>query len=191
MNKTVRAYQRLLVKVGFPIKVDGKFGQNTKQAVLDFQRGFAFWNLKVTGRLDLKTKAAIRYSAARGGKTSAHFYFREFKSKGNGWIKVNRALVRALEKLRRYGRVSILSGYRDPRHNQNVGGASSSQHMYGTAADLISPHAPLNYVRNLKVFSGIGVSRATGRVIHVDVRHAGPNNTTGGSPSAPTIWYYG
>lgn len=37
------------------------------------------------------------------------------------------------------GKVGITSGYRCPKRNREVGGASQSQHMQGTAADLAVP----------------------------------------------------
>lgn len=58
-------------------------------------------------------------------------------------IEVQENLVRlchiGLEPLRReYGHpLGILSGYRCPIHNHNVGGVSNSQHLYGKAADPI------------------------------------------------------
>lgn len=33
--------------------------------------------------------------------------------------------------------ITITSGYRTPAHNKAVGGASKSQHLYGTAADIV------------------------------------------------------
>jgi uncharacterized protein YcbK (DUF882 family) len=33
--------------------------------------------------------------------------------------------------------ISINSGYRSPEHNKAIGGASASQHMLGTAADIV------------------------------------------------------
>jgi hypothetical protein len=54
----------------------------------------------------------------------------------------------------------------------------------------LDPAQSENAVKRLERFSGIGIQRATGLVRHVDVRHIGPN-TTGGSPSRPTIWFYG
>src|SRR5688500_13996090 len=65
------------------------------------------------------------------------FRFTEFASKGNGWIRVHRELVRGLEEYRELvdGPVVVVSGYRDKAHNTKVGGAPSSQHLYGNAVD--------------------------------------------------------
>lgn len=87
-----------------------------------------------------------------------------------------RRLAVQLENLRRelgHG-VGILSGYRCPAHNRHVGGASDSQHMYGTAADLRVPHGKQGrYVaaaKRVRQFErgGIGVYPHGG--VHVDMR---------------------
>ena len=46
----------------------------------------------------------------------------------------------------RWGKIHINSGYRSPAVNQRVGGADTSQHCYGEAADFISLEAPLKDV---------------------------------------------
>lgn len=185
-----REVQQALKDIGWPITVDGSFGSQTHEAVKEFQNGWAPWDLLVDGMAGPQTHNALRASLAYGGACGAGFYFREFASKGNGWIKIQREHVRALEVYRqRYGPVTILSGYRDPVHNRAVGGKPNSQHLYGNANDIGNPKASLSAVRNLKVFSGIGIKKSTGLVLHVDSRHLGPN-TTGGTPSSPTVWFY-
>lgn len=49
-------------------------------------------------------------------------------------------LLELLEKVRTHfgdKPVTINSGYRCPTHNANIGGATNSQHLYGTAADIV------------------------------------------------------
>jgi hypothetical protein len=189
MALSTKDVQNRLRTLGFPLVADGSYGPITHQAVSDFQRGFAYYNLLIDGYAGPQTWAALDYAVGHNGHASPHFKFSEFKSHGNGWIKVNRVLIHGLEVYRqRYGPTSIVSGYRDPLYNQKIGGAKSSQHMYGNASDL-RPIASINAVRNLKVFSGIGYEHATGLVAHVDVRHDGPR-TTPGTPTNPTIWVY-
>lgn len=194
----VREYQRWLRTLGWLVAEDGLPGVQTRAAVKAFQRGFAFWRLSVDGYVGPKTREAMRYSLDRGGRCSPHFTFREFASVtrgscvGDGWIKVARELVLGLEDYREsIGNitVAIRSGYRDPRKNRCVGGAPNSQHLFGNAVDLTQPRAGRREVERLQVFSGIGYIRANGLVLHVDMRHLGPN-TTGGTPSRPTIWSY-
>lgn len=188
MSASTRAVQQSLRAIGWPLAADGVFGPRTREAVRDFQRGYTFESLGSSGRAGPKTRAALRASAANGGRASEHFTFREFRSKGNGWIKVDRALLQGLERYRRLlGRpVTIVSGYRDPAHNAAVGGAPNSQHLFGNAAD-VPPALSLDRVRALRAFSGIGVDAATGLVRHVDVRHRGPN-PTGGTVANPTVF---
>lgn len=182
--------QAALRELGWPVHVDGSFGPITRQAVLDFQQGFSFHDLLVDGFAGPQTHEALRRSLGAGGRCGNHFAFREFKSKGNGWLKVHRELVRALGGYRRrYGPTTVVSGHRDLRHNQKVGGARNSQHLYGAAADIPAV-ASRSAVQNLRLFCGIGYRARDSLVVHVDVRHAGIN-TTGGSPAAPTVWRYG
>lgn len=194
--KQIKRAQRQLAENGFGsgLVADGMWGPKSKAAVKMFKRAYAgavpgIRSLVMrSGRLTRRTRRcldALPY-------LSPHFTVGELKSKGNGDCYVHRRLLRALEKMRRkYGPVHGLSGYRDPYHNDvTVKGAKSSQHKYGTAFDPTSPFLTVPQVRSLGVFSGIGYDGATGRVRHVDVRHAGPNNTTGGTPKNPTIWRY-
>jgi Peptidase M15/Putative peptidoglycan binding domain len=170
------ALQRTLRLLGWPIKVDGVIGEQTTRAVRDFQRGYAFSTLVAGGGVGPRTRAALRMTVRRGGRCSQHFTFRSFRSPGDGWIKLDRALARALEVYREAvgGPVAVLSGYRDPEWNAAHGGLPDSQHLYGTAAD-VEPALALDDVRALRVFSGIGYDAETGLVHHVDVRHCGPN----------------
>lgn len=74
-------------------------------------------------------------------KLSEHFGSNEFACRCCGQVHpdgVDMELVMLLEAIREKagGPVTIISGYRCPRHNKNVGGARSSQHMLGTAADI-------------------------------------------------------
>jgi Putative peptidoglycan binding domain/Peptidase M15 len=184
-----REVQQALWNLGWPISVDGDFGPQTFEAVSDFQRGFAFWDLLVDGHAGPQTWNALQHSVADNGSCGRYFRFSEFKSKGNGWIKVERTLVRALDIYReRYGPTPVVSGYRDPNYNRKVDGAPNSQHLYGNAADIPGV-AAVGAIRNLRLFSGIGFRQRDGIVVHVDVRHVGPN-TTCGTPDNPTVWEY-
>lgn len=186
---TTREVQESLKKLGWPINVDGSFGERTRRAVKNFQRGFAFWNLLADGSAGPTTHKALKYAVAHGGLCSVHFAFREFKSPGNGWIKLDRELVRGLEEYRDEvgGPVVVTSGYRDPKYNQSIGSPYNSQHVYGNAAD-VQPKLKLKEVKRLRRFSGIGVVRSTELVLHMDVRHRGPN-TSGGTVGSPTVWF--
>ena len=189
MPMSTREVQQALHDLGWPIEVDGDFGPQTFRAVQDFQRGFSFRDLLVDGYAGPQTWTALADAVANGFSCGRYFRFSEFKSKGDGWIKVNRILVRALDTYRdRYGPTSIVSGYRDPAHNRKVGGKPNSQHLYGNAADIPGV-ASVGAIKNLGLFSGLGRRRSDGMVVHVDVRHAGPN-TTNASLDNPTVWDY-
>jgi zinc D-Ala-D-Ala carboxypeptidase len=187
-----REVQQALRDLGWPIGVDGAFGNQTFDAVRAFQLGFAFWNLNVDGWAGPGTHDALRFSLGQGGKLSAHFKAREFKSKGNGWISTHRTLLRGLDKYRDIaGATRIESAYRDPRHNASIGGARNSQHLYGSAVDL-PPRLSVATVRRLRLFSGIGYQRATGLVVHVDIRGIDgvPQTTAGATRDRPMEWTY-
>jgi uncharacterized protein YcbK (DUF882 family) len=85
--------------------------------------------------------------------------------------------------------LSVRSGCRCPEHNAAVGGARFSQHLYGAAADI--PYAvPAARVASMRLFAGIGRSRSTGLVRHVDRRDISGDNRTGGTLERPTGWVY-
>lgn len=171
------------------------------QAIKDFQRG---WNLgpilTVDGLVGPKTSAALALSEARRrqglGTASAHFSFTEFSCKCGGryascrriWIIRNH--IQRLEAYRsRIGRgVSIVSGCRCLGHNRAVGGASNSQHLYGTASDIKG--VDKDTVRSYRLFAGIGYGGRSDVALHVDSRDLSGVNTTGGRTSAPTVWQY-
>jgi hypothetical protein len=185
---TATEIQKLLVEIGWPITIDGDMGSQTKTAIKYFQHGYTFANLTVDGIAGRQTREALLDCVKnQRGKCAEFFWFREFASKGNGWIKVHPRLLNRLDELRRRtGVITIVSGYRDPAHNKAVGGATSSQHVLGTAADISGVDGK---IARAVGFSGLGV-HPNGSVVHVDVRAEGPNNTTGAAIGNPTIWYY-
>jgi uncharacterized protein YcbK (DUF882 family) len=104
-----------------------------------------------------------------GVLSSKHFKLSEFRCPHCGVALVRPDLLAALEELRaRLGRpVPIVSGYRCPPHNADVGGASNSQHMYAAAADLPDKLATISEAKAAG-FTGIGSKGDY--AIHVDVR---------------------
>lgn len=181
--------QRCLRLLGWPIRVDGVIDERTTNAIRDFQRGYAFSSLVAGGGVGPRTDAALRASIRRGGRCSQHFTFRSFRSPGDGWIKLDRALVRGLERYRAAlgAPVTILSGHRDADWNATRGGEPDSQHLHGTAAD-VEPAMPLEDVLALRVFSGIGYDPATGLVRHLDVRHARRRTVATASVANPHVF---
>lgn len=70
--------------------------------------------------------------------------------------------------------IGVLSGYRCPIHNANVGGANFSQHMTGNAADLAVPTGKQDtYVaaaKRVPEFNGGGIGVYPNGGVHVDRR---------------------
>lgn len=116
------------------------------------------------------------YSLAKDGEKSItkNFKVREFKCKdGSDVIFIADELVNVLQKVRdHFGKaVTINSAYRTPTYNKKVGGATYSQHCYGTAADIvvsgISPNLVYAYVDSILPKGGVGKYPT---FTHVDVR---------------------
>ena len=117
------------------------------------------------------------YSRAKQGnqKLSKNFKVKEFACKdGSDVVFVAPELVAILQSIRdHFGKaVNINSAYRTPAYNKTVGGATYSQHCYGTAADIrisgVSPSQVKAYVETLMPDKGgIGVYA---NFTHIDVR---------------------
>lgn len=113
--------------------------------------------------------------------TSEHFSNEEISCRccGQGADLVSDRLLELLEQLR-YNTgglpLNVSCVYRCPKHNSEVGGVPNSQHVLGTAADVLCPdHLSMEefkwYCENLP-FDGIGVYWNS-EFIHVDVREGG------------------
>jgi len=100
-----------------------------------------------------------------------NFNLKEFMCPCCGCVKIDPELVIRLQMMRNeLGKpIRISSGYRCKEHNKKVGGAGSSQHLKGTAADICSPGVPIGDIYNLslKYFDDGGIGRYTAHN-HVD-----------------------
>ena len=91
----------------------------------------------------------------------------------DGGYGIPTELLDMLEDVRaKFGKpVNINSGYRCPTHNKNVGGATSSYHMKGVAADLwidgVSPNDVYKYLDEINQNGGVGKYNT---FTHTDVR---------------------
>ncbi len=132
--------------------------------------------------------AVKTYSVSGSGslKLSENFTVSEFACKdGSDKVIINSDLPELLQKIRNHFNkpVTVTSGYRTAAYNKAVGGAASSQHTVGNAADIIiSSVTPLEVAQYaeylLQNSGGIGLYS---NFTHIDVRSvkARWNSTSG------------
>lgn len=128
--------------------------------------------------------AIKQYSLKADGsrRLAPSFTVREFRCRdGSDVVMIDESLVMLLQAIREhFGKaVTITSGYRTAAHNKSVGGAKSSQHLLGRAADIqvagVSVEDVAAYAESLLPgWGGVGrypvkAGRAKGWV-HVDTR---------------------
>lgn len=128
--------------------------------------------------------AIKQYSLAKDGarQLAPGFKVREFRCRdGSDAIMIDQTLVVLLQAIREHFNkpITITSGYRTAAHNKSVGGAKSSQHLLGKAADIqvadTTVEAVSAYAESLMPdWGGVGrypvkAGRAKGWV-HVDTR---------------------
>lgn len=120
-----------------------------------------------------------QFSLKKDGNTklSKNFSVKEFACKdGSDEILIDCELVTILQCLRNnFGKpVIITSAYRTEEHNKNVGGAKSSQHLFGKAADIYISRVGLQKIKDvietiMPNRGGIIVYNKKG-FVHVDTR---------------------
>ena len=183
---TIKQRQALLLFLGYYVgNVDGKWGTLSQTATKAFQSDYG---LNATGDCDATTEKALKHAVAYGMPVKEkpvcfwdeinHFKRNEFKCKcgrcGGFPVEPSEELVLILEKIRKYfGKpVIINSGIRCATHNANVGGATASQHLKGTAVYIVvkdvSPERVAKYAETLLPKTG-GIGRYK-TFTHIDVR---------------------
>lgn len=116
------------------------------------------------------------YAKGKEVSLSKNFVSTEFdckcKYKSCATTEIDPKLVEYLQKIRDYfGKaVSINSAYRCEKHNKEVGGAKSSKHLFGQAADIkvsgITPRKVAQYAEHIGIL-GIGLYS---NFVHIDTR---------------------
>ena len=176
------------------VAIDGVFGAGTKAAVARFQ---AAYGLPASGTAGSGTYAKI-YALQDPDCTPAHFSLAELDDSpacGGGFDggKVSslqaqtsvRRLMWKLEALRHQlhdAPLLVSSGFRSAACNRRADGTSNSQHLYGTAADLVSPGTSLCAIARAARsagFSGILGPGAEGHGDHVHVDSRAENDHDG------------
>lgn len=163
------------------VSIDGDFGPGTAAAVRRFQ---AAYGLSVDAVVGPNTQAKLNSLEQSDGST-LHFNWSEFTDRVSGnfsggklsasQVKENvRRCMYKLEALRKKlgdKPITVNSGFRSIAHNADIGGASDSMHMYGTAADLDVPGVSNKTVYQKAETCGFsGLERYTVDHQHVDSR---------------------
>lgn len=131
------------------VSIDGDFGPGTAAAVKRFQTAYG---LTADASVGPNTQAKLNALEQSDGST-LHFNWSEFENQTGGGFsggKLSTAQVKEnvrrcmykLEALRKKlgdKPITVNSGFRNIAHNADIGGASDSMHLYGTAADLDVP----------------------------------------------------
>ena len=193
---TAKQKQHLLAYLGYYVgNVDGVWGTLSKTACTAFQRDFG--GIQVDGFGGTETDKALKHAVAYGMPAKEDTSTKEENATGNFWdgikyfkrsefackcgkycngfpVEPNEKLVETLETIREHFGVpvTVSSGIRCKTHNTNVGGVSKSQHMEGTAADIVVKGVPVSEVVKyaetlMPKTGGIGTYKT---FTHIDVR---------------------
>ena len=169
--------QSKLSTIGYSLNVDNDFGNNTKNAVISFQKDAG---LVADGIVSEKTWKALDeikvYSLRTDGNKSlsTNFKVKEFacQDKSDTVVLHTDFIADKLQKIRSYFNkpITINSAYRTPTHNKKVGGSSNSYHVKGRAFDIVVKGVTPNEVAKYAQSIGIkGIIRYSWGV-HVDSR---------------------
>lgn len=143
MLLSIKNRQKYLKELGFYNGlIDGIAGPQTRAAYLALQRRYFTRSVDQDGKYGKDTDRLLRNAYAVYTHTN-NFELEEFKCKCGGKYctgypaVLDDQLLINLQKMRKiYGAITITSGLRCQSHNAAVGGASTSRHKTGKAADI-------------------------------------------------------
>ncbi len=182
MAMTVVQKQCILKYLGYyDGYIDGDWGPKSQAATVALQEACGIKADGIFGEVTEEVaKSAVFYGLTKATDYEAKYFDRsEFACKCGTYCdgfpaEPSPALLKILDQIREHfgSPCHVNSGVRCKTHNANVGGASNSQHLYGTAADIrvdgVTPEALYDYACTLLPDSG-GIGLYTWG-IHVDVR---------------------
>lgn len=177
-GQDVRELQEVLTLREYSLgKVDGDFGNKTKQAVIAFQKDAG---LDQDGEYGPKTRKALEqievfsFKTDKNKQISNNFKVKEFKcNDGSDKIVVDTEFVETkLQAIRDHFKaaVTINSAYRTTTYNKKVGGTSNSYHVKGRAFDIVvkgyRPSEVAKYARSIGIKGVIEYNS----FVHIDSR---------------------
>lgn len=174
------------------IKVDGVYGEETKAAVMRFQKAYG---LKADGIVGPATQAKLNELEDKDGSTKNFDWSEFYSSDGSGFSSGKVSSTQAKENVRRMmykleamrkkagnRPIYITSGFRSVSYNNLVKGSSNSMHMYGNAADIkINGKTPYEIQQLAKTCGFSGIIRYS-TFVHIDSRQEYPYGST--------YWYW-
>jgi hypothetical protein len=188
---SIQTIQRQLNACGFTVTVNGNLGPETREALRFFQIGWCGDHGLggADGELTPETRQALAWAASHHGglgPKAKNFHYQEFRLDNTGDPRVRRAVGLAAQAYRdKFGKTTILSSARSVEHNQAVGGATDSRHLFPKHYDAIDPSPQVHSVaevREIGVSTGIGHHAAAPQSVdHIDLR-------PGFSPSSPSVF---
>lgn len=177
--EVIKNLQNLLNKYGYGLGVDGLAGDNTVNAIRDFQSKNG---LGVDGIAGMQTYAKLNGSTPT--PEPSHYECKYFKDSeftcqcGCGLNLQKNGIKRIADEIREhFGRPAIISsGTRCVKHNREVGGVAGSYHTTGNAIDIVvtgvSASEVLAYCKQI-VAQGrarytYGGTKQMGNAVHID-----------------------
>jgi hypothetical protein len=187
---SLKTVQQQLVACGFSVPLTGQMDDATREAIKFFQMGWCGVRPldRSDGKLTAMTRLALAFSARNKGslgRSAKNFRFQEFRLDNKGDPRVRRNVGLAAQAYRdKFGPTTIVRSASSTEHNQAVGGAPDSRHLFPDhwdAIDVSPQDRSVDEIRALGKWTGIGHHAATGFVDHIDLRD-------GFEPGSPSIF---